>query len=125
MKALFLAVLIGIGLGANAQERGPLLDRLQTVLGLSAEQTVEVEKILGEQAEQRRALRQEAVDSGDRRAVRGRIQAMTESTEKKLGKVLDEDQMAKYREMMAEMRAGQRGRPGGRGPGQEGRPQQR
>ena len=124
MKALSLAVLVTVSLVANAQERGPMLDRLQTALGLSAEQTVEVEKILGEQAEQRRAMMQEARDSGDRRAVRGRMQAMMATTEEKLGKVLNEDQMAKYREMMAEMRAGQRGRPGGRGPGQERRPQQ-
>lgn len=127
MKALSLAtlaVLVTLGLGANAQERGPMLDRLQTALGLSDEQTVEVGKILGEQAEQRRALMQEARDTGDRRAVRDRMQAMTASTEKKLGEVLNEDQMATYREMMAEMRAGQRGRAGGRAPAREGQKRQ-
>lgn len=121
MKALSLAtlaVLVILGLGATAQERGPMLDRLQTALGLSAEQTVAVEKILGEQAEQRRALMQEARDTGDRRAVRDRMQAMMASTEKKLGEVLSEDQMATYREMMAQMRGGQRGRAGGRAPAQ-------
>lgn len=127
MKALSLAaaaVLVTLGLAANAQERGPMLDRLQTALGLSEEQTVAVEKILGEQAEQRRALMQEARDTGDRRAVRGRMQAMMESTEKKLGEVLNEDQMAKYREMMAEMRAGRPGRAGRGAPAQEVQPQQ-
>lgn len=122
MKALSLAmltVLVTLGLGANAQERGPMLERLQTALGLSDEQTVEVGKILGEQAEQRRALMQEARDTGDRRAVRDRMQAMAGSTEKKLGEVLNEEQMATYREMMAQMRAGQRGRAGERGPTQE------
>ena len=127
MKALSLAtlaVLVTLGLGANAQERGPMLDRLQTALGLSDEQTVEVEKILGEQAEERRALMQEARDTGDRRAVRDRMQAVMASTEKKLDEVLGEEQMATYREMMAEMRAGQRGRAGGRGPAREGQRQQ-
>lgn len=126
MKALSLAtlaMLVALGLSANAQERGPMLDRLQSTLGLSDEQTVEVGKILGEQAEQRRALMQEARDTGDRRAVRGRMQAMMESTEKKLGEVLNVEQMAKYREMMAEMRGGQRGRAGRGAPAQEGRPQ--
>lgn len=125
MKALTLAtltVLVTLGLGANAQERGSMLDRLQTALGLSAEQVVEVGKILDEQAEQRRALMQEARDTGDRRALRDRMQATMAATEEKLGKVLDEEQMAKYREMMAEMRSGQRGRRGGRAPGQA-RPQ--
>ena len=124
MKALSLAVLVTLGLGANAQEQGSMLDRLQTALGLSAEQTVAVGKILGEQAEQRRALMQEARDTGNRRAVRGRMQALMESTEKELGKVLDEDQMAKYREMRAQMRPGQRGRAEGRAPAQEAQQQQ-
>lgn len=126
MKALSLAtlaVLVTLGLSANAQERGPMLDRLQTALGLSDEQTVEVGKILGEQAEQRRVLMQEARDTGNRRAVRDRMQAVMESTENKLGKVLTEDQMATYREMMAEMRAGQRGRAGGRPRAQQGQQQ--
>ena len=126
MKALSLAtlaILVTLGLSANAQERGPMLDRLQSTLGLSDEQTVEVGKILGEQAEQRRALMQEARDTGDRRAVRGRMQAVMESTEKKLGEVLNVEQMAKYREMMAEMRGGQRGRAGRGAPAQEGQPQ--
>ena len=126
MKALSLAtlaILVTLGLSANAQERGPMLDRLQSTLGLSDEQTVEVGKILGAQAEQRRALMQEARDTGDRRAVRGRMQAVMESTEKKLGEVLNVEQMAKYREMMAEMRGGQRGRAGRGAPAQEGQPQ--
>lgn len=127
MKALSLAtfaVLITLGLGANAQERGPMTDRLQTALDLSDEQTVAVGKILGEQAEQRRAMMQEARDTGDRRAVRDRMQAMMAATEEKLGKVLNEDQMAKYREMMAEMRAGRPGRAGRGTPAQEGQAQQ-
>lgn len=127
MKALSLAtfaVLVTLGLGANAQEGAPMIDRLQTALDLSDEQTVAVAKILGEQAEQRRALMQEARDTGDRRAVRDRMQTMMAATEEKLGKVLNEDQMAKYREMMAEMRAGRPGRAGRGAPAQEGRAQQ-
>lgn len=127
MKALSLAtlaILVTLGLSANAQERGPMLDRLQSTLGLSDEQTVEVGKILGAQAEQRRALMQEARDTGNRRAVRDRMQAMAASTEKKLGEVLNEDQMATYREMMAQMRVGQRGRAGRGAPAREGQPQQ-
>lgn len=127
MKALSLvavAVVVTLGLAANAQERGPMLDRLQTALGLSDEQTVAVEKILGEQAGQRRALMQEARDTGNRRAVRDRMQAMTASTQKKLAEVLSEDQMAKYQEMREQMRAGQRGRAGGRPPAQERQPPQ-
>ena len=101
-----------------------MTDRLQTALDLSDEQTVAVGKILGEQAEQRRAMMQEARDTGDRRAVRDRMQAMMAATEEKLGKVLNEDQMAKYREMMAEMRAGRPGRAGRGTPAQEGQAQQ-
>ena len=127
MKALSLtavAVVLTLGLAVNAQEQDPMVDRLQAALDLSDEQTVAVGKILGEQAEQRRAMMQEARDTGDRRAVRDRMQAMMAATEEKLGKVLNEDQMAKYREMRAEIRGGQRGRPGGRAAGQGGRPQQ-
>ena len=127
MKALSLTavvVVLTLGLAVNAQEQDPMVDRLQAALDLSDEQTVAVGKILGEQAEQRRAMMQEARDTGDRRAVRDRMQAMMAATEEKLGKVLNEDQMAKYREMRAEMRGGQRGRAGVRAPGQGGRPQQ-
>ena len=121
MKALILAVVAVMGFTASAQERGPMLDRLQTELGLSAEQMVKVEKIFAAQAEKRQGMFQEAQQSGDRAALREAMQAMRAETEKKLATVLTDEQMVKYREMAAQMRGGMPGRAGGRGPG-AGRP---
>ena len=117
MKALILAVVAVVAMTASAQQRGPMLDRLQTELGLSAEQMVKVEKIFAAQAEKRQGMFQEARQDGDRAAMREAMQAMQAETEKKLATVLTDEQMVKYREMAAQMRGGMPGRPGGRGPG--------
>ena len=121
MKALILAVVAVVGFTASAQERGPMLDRLQTELGLSAEQMVKVEKIFTAQAEERRGMFEEAQQNGDRAAMREAMQAMQAETEKKLATVLTDEQMVKYREMAAQMRGGMPGRADRRGPG-AGRP---
>ena len=121
MKALILAVVAVVAMTASAQQRGPMLDTLQTELGLSAEQMVEVEKIFAAQAEKRQGMFQEARQSGDRAAMREAMQAMQAETEKKLATVLTDEQMVKYREMAAQTRGGMPGRAGGRGPG-AGRP---
>ena len=60
MKALILAVLAVVGMTASAQQRGAMLERLQTELGLSAEQTAQVEEIFAAQAEKRRAASEES-----------------------------------------------------------------
>ena len=46
-ESTVLGSLVAVGLGANAQGRGQMLECLQTALGLSAEPTVAVENILG------------------------------------------------------------------------------
>lgn len=92
-----------------------MVDRLQAALGLSEEQTAKVEKILAAQGPKRRAIAQEARAAGDRMAAREKMQAIAAETQELLSGVLNEEQMSKYRELMAERRAGQ-GRPGRRGP---------
>ena len=121
MKALILAVVAVVGMTVSAQQRGPMLDRLQTELGLSTEQMVKVERIFGAQAEKRRGMFQEARQSGDRAAIREAMQAMQAETEEKLATVLTDEQMVRYREIAAQARGGTRGRPGRRGLG-AGRP---
>ena len=115
MKALCLAFLVVLGVAASAQERSQMADRLQAALGLSEEQTAKVEKILAEQGQKRRSARQEGRAAGDRMAAREKMQAVAAETQELLSGVLNEEQMSKYRELMAARRAGQR-RPGGRGP---------
>ena len=114
MKALCLAFLVVLGVAASAQERSQMADRLQMALGLSEEQTAKVEKILADQGHKRRSVAQEARAAGDRMAAREKMQAVAAETQELLSGVLNEEQMSKYRELMAARRAGQ-GRLGGRG----------
>ena len=114
VKALCLAFLVILGVAASAQERSQMADRLQMALGLSEEQTAKVEKILADQGQKRRSVAQEARAAGDRMAAREKMQAVAAETQELLSGVLNEEQMSKYRELMAARRAGQ-GRLGGRG----------
>ena len=125
VKKLVLAVVVIVGHGAFGQERAGMVERLQTELGLSPEQVEKVEKIFAEVAAQRRPAAESAPAAGDRRAMRERRRAMREETEKLLGQVLTDEQMAKYREIAAERRRGMQGGRDARGPGEAQRRQGR
>jgi hypothetical protein len=86
-------------------------------LGLSPSQRAKVEPILAEQMEAFRALRDPEGDAGarpaSRREWRTRLAEIRQGTEAKLGAVLDQKQLASYREFVDEEGFGPRGGRGG------------
>jgi hypothetical protein len=91
-------------------------DWIAREIELTEEQRPKVEPILREHYEALRAARDEARASGGegRDLFRSRHAELARKTEKRLAAVLDDEQLASYRELREEVR--QRGRRHGRGP---------
>lgn len=98
--------------GADPQRRVDReLDRLTRELALTDEQRQRLEPVLLDSARRVQA----AFDArGDRNAMRSTMRKIGQETEKKVGKILDDRQMKRYREIVAERR--QSKRKGGRPP---------
>ncbi len=79
------------------------LQRYQTELKLTPEQTPKVEAILLAQTEKMGKLFQD--NSGDREAMRATMEKMREETTKKLKEVFTADQFKQYEALQAQMRA--------------------
>ena len=114
---MFLAV-AGVVATVSAQPapngpRGPNMERLTATLELSSAQAAEVESILQSQGDSRRALIQEARSQGGFAAIRDDMMKLRDETNVMLGKVLSEEQLAKYEKLAAERRARMRAQRGG------------
>ncbi|WP_456424624.1 hypothetical protein [Rhodocaloribacter sp.] len=125
------ALFLGVGLAAPAHaQRGFSPERMKermisemedtlARLGLEEATTAKVRPILTAGIEKRLALfrevremrKQGGGNRGARGAMREKMMKLEEETEKELADVLSEEQMAKYREIVAEKRAARRGGP--------------
>ena len=108
-SAVALLALTAIPAEAQQRERGGpggnpemLLERLTEELALTPEQVEAVRPILAEQAtKQRDAFQQHR---GNREEMRSAMMALQRETDERLGAVLTEEQMQKWRELRARMR---------------------
>lgn len=99
-----LLVAVGSALAANPPVAAPdggkdRMDRLAILLDLNASQKVEVQKVLDEQLQQARTLRQQSKDSGTRptrEQMRAQHDQMHKETVEKLRGILSDTQMTKF-----------------------------
>ncbi|WP_419949830.1 hypothetical protein [Candidatus Palauibacter sp.] len=89
----------GFGMSLDDQMTA-LTERLE----LDDEQVTKVREVLQAQAETRRERFQGMRGSGDRSAMMQMMQELQQETETKLAEVLNDEQMEKYREYVAEQR---------------------
>ena len=97
-----LAAAFSLPVHAGDHGSGRHADRIKEDLGLNDEQAAQVQEIMKEQHEKRRALFDQA--AGDRDKVKSRMEALHEETMARLGKILDAGQMAKMQQMHEERR---------------------
>lgn len=107
------------------QERAERLTRLAEEAHLSAQQTQDLGRLLDDERDQRRALRDQGRTEGQRRSeLFAEFQAVEQRTDDGARKLLDDEQYARYQEMRQQERppwggpGGPRGRSSGRGTGQ-------
>ncbi len=118
MKLISFTLLALLATAANAapdHSQGAQIDTLITTLELTDTQADQVEQILREQGTKRREAMQ-SMRRGDGNA-RATMEALREETEVRLGGVLDDSQMTRFRELAAEQREQMREGRGRRGAG--------
>lgn len=116
-KRLFLtALLVAVPLGGNslaqpfnseqmAERLSARMDTLINQLELTAEQEEPVRAVLAELVQGRLQLRQ---DGARRGSMREHMQALNDSTMARLGELLTEEQLDRYKELSANDRRGRR-----------------
>lgn len=103
--------------GPGPPDPADRIERLREALDLNAEQATELEAIFAEQRDRMRELRQS--DRGDREARQEAFRELREETHERIGQVLTEEQVERFRELgrerMHDRRKGDRpqGRRGG------------
>lgn len=97
--------------------RGGMMERrleaMKERLKLSDEQLEKVRAVYKEQFAKMRELREKAMESGDRSAMRAEMRKLREETDAKILELLDDTQKAEYKKMQEEMREKMRQRRGG------------
>jgi hypothetical protein len=96
------------------------MERLTTELTLTDAQKPKVKAVLEETNKKRQDLRNDSSVSGDRAAMREKMQAIMDDQDKKLKEILDAGQMEKYKKYQEDMR--KKGKGGGGGGGGGGTP---
>ena len=130
---LFLtALLLGVGRTAHAQPGMPDPEQIRSRMVAETEDTISRLELDEATAENVRAVLMASIDerialfketremrangNGDRnarRAMRDRMMQLQQETGKKLAEILSDEQMARYRKIVAEKRGGRRGGPPG------------
>ena len=130
---LFLtALLLGVGRTAQAQPGMPDPEQIRSRMVAETEDTISRLELDEATAENVRAVLMASIDerialfketremrangNGDRnarRAMRDRMMQLQQETGKKLAEILSDEQMARYRKIVAEKRGGRRGGPPG------------